>query len=327
MKKKVFKCGKCQGEVTDTQKFCNHCGSELSPALDKCASKRKKKLGDEEGFLGEGDGEGDLSYDPSDVYAELIDEYGDDATAFFGTENEFLKMVEELTSGEDMSEAEAVDALLQMFFSFLEDPEGFIAELESGDSVSTNKKARYVIDKLVEAGLSHGKAVAMVAYHGSLKNIRNMKDAKGLLKYKYLKDMITEKEAQKVVDYFTGKKPEGKKIAGGLADSAKQKKYICGSCKGIVNDSQKFCNHCGSQLSDSDAGLLSAIKKAVKDILGISKFEIKNGGMSVYVGGKEKYQVLPESEAKDVLENFKDYDGFPAKHFDYKGETYYFIKQ
>lgn len=247
MKKKIFKCEKCSGEVSDSQKFCNHCGSALQ---DGCKTRRKKKLQDEEELLGESPEDGDEFFDPSDVFIELTNEYADEVDAFFGTESDFLGMVEDLT-GEGMSEAEAVDALLQMFFEFVEDPEAFLADLEMTDSVSTNKKARYVIDQLTKAGLSQGKAVALIAYHGSLKSIKSMKDAKGLLKYKYLKDMITEKEAQAVISYFTGKKSPSASVAG-LGDSSKVV-FKCEKCSGVVMDNQKFCNHCGSQLVDEVA--------------------------------------------------------------------------
>jgi DNA-directed RNA polymerase subunit RPC12/RpoP len=32
MKKVIYKCEKCSGEISDSQKFCNHCGSQLMDA-------------------------------------------------------------------------------------------------------------------------------------------------------------------------------------------------------------------------------------------------------------------------------------------------------
>jgi hypothetical protein len=88
------------------------------------------------------------------------------------------------------------------------------------DSISGNKKSRYMIDQLMKAGLTHNKAVALAAYHGSLGTIKKIKDAKGLLKYKYLKDTLSETEAQKVIDYFKGAKPVAKKVASGSVSDA-----------------------------------------------------------------------------------------------------------
>lgn len=89
------------------------------------------------------------------------------------------------------------------------------------DSISGNKKSRYMIDELIKAGLPHNKAVAMAAYHGSLGSIKKIKDTKSLLKYKYLKDTLSEKEARGVIDYFSGKKRVAKKVVSTL-DSTRE---------------------------------------------------------------------------------------------------------
>lgn len=60
--------------------------------------------------------------------------------------------------------------------------------------------------------------------------------------------------------------------------------------------------------------------------LGIENFEVVNE-TSIRVEGREKYQVVPEKFAVEVLEDFRNYDGFPAHSFDFEGETYYFVMQ
>jgi hypothetical protein len=346
MKKVIYKCEKCEGEISDSDKFCTHCGSQLMDSIlvvpenikesdlktsvtgkfyyidkegmtepanegeskkdfikrlkklgkknntDACKAKGKKKIADagEDAMLGSEDPT--ISFDPTDAYQAMIEDIGaTDVNAFFGSEKEFTGMVDEIVNGENMTEAEAVDALMQMFYQFMEDPEGFMAEMEAPveDSVSTNKKARYVVDQLVKIpGVTHGKAVALLAYHGSMKNIRAMKDSKSLLKFKYLKDVVGESTAKNVVDYFAGKKTlassplnydsvdaisyamqrlndsaefSEKKTynENNIMDAANQYKqggfskvvYKCESCSGEISDSDKFCTHCGSQLMDA----------------------------------------------------------------------------
>lgn len=72
--------------------------------------------------------------------------------------------------------------------------------------------------------------------------------------------------------------------------------------------------------------LTQAIEDAIneKDLADV--FEIKNE-CSVMVDGREVFQVQPEEVAKEVLEDFKNFDGFEAASFDFNGETYYFVKQ
>ncbi len=50
-------------------------------------------------------------------------------------------------------------------------------------------------------------------------------------------------------------------------------------------------------------------------------------GIEVQDVTKGKYQVVDEGTAKEVIEDFKNYDGFPAPSFEFEGETYYFVKQ
>jgi len=58
--------------------------------------------------------------------------------------------------------------------------------------------------------------------------------------------------------------------------------------------------------------------------LGIENFEVNE--VSIMVEGREKYQVVPELLAEEVLEDFKNYDGFEAHSFEFDGVTYYFVK-
>ncbi|MFH2032065.1 MAG: hypothetical protein ABIJ40_15830 [Bacteroidota bacterium] len=60
--------------------------------------------------------------------------------------------------------------------------------------------------------------------------------------------------------------------------------------------------------------------------LGVENFEVVNE-TSIIIEGREKYQVVPEQVAEEVLEDFKNYDGFEAHSFDFEGVTYYFVKQ
>lgn len=69
-----------------------------------------------------------------------------------------------------------------------------------------NRRARNVIDTLMGAGISRAKANALLVYHGSLGGLRNVKDTKELLKYKYLKELMSERDAEKVIQHLSGKK-------------------------------------------------------------------------------------------------------------------------
>lgn len=60
--------------------------------------------------------------------------------------------------------------------------------------------------------------------------------------------------------------------------------------------------------------------------IGIENFEIVNE-ISIRIEGREKYQVVPENIAVEVLENYRNYDGFPAHSFEFEDVTYYFVKQ
>lgn len=72
--------------------------------------------------------------------------------------------------------------------------------------------------------------------------------------------------------------------------------------------------------------LTQAIEESIKDNDLADVFEIKNE-CSVIVDGREVYQVQPEEVAKDVIEDFRNYDGFEAPGFYFNGKTYYFVKQ
>lgn len=260
MKTKKYICENCKEEVTDSQKYCNHCGS----LLDACGGKKKlkkKNLKDaSEDFIGEESGES-MDIDTEEVYNNLLEEYPEETPAFFGSLNEFEKMVEEITSEGEFSVAEAVDGLIQTFYEFVEDPEGFVEELNEEeseeeetdsvtDSISSNKKAGYVMDLLTQIpGISKGKAMAILAYHGGMKNLRGMKDTKELLKYKYLKNILSQEDANSILEYLTKKKKLNKaKVAELGYDSTKVKKNVCENCNTEVTDSQKFCTECGSKL-------------------------------------------------------------------------------
>ena len=265
MKTKKFLCGGCNQEVSDNQKYCNHCGVLLDACVKSKLPKKKNLKDQDEDFIGE-EGEESMDVDFEEVYNNLLEEYPEDTPSFFGSLNEFEKMIEGITSDGDISPSEAIDGLMQMFYQYLDDPEGFLEELDEpddseaeeemeGDSISTNKKTGYVMDLLTKIpGISKGKAMAIMAYHGSLGNIRGMKDTKQLLKYKYLKNTLSEEDAAAVIEYFSKQKTKKKSKMGvvelGQQDSTK-KKFICGGCKTEVTDSQKFCTNCGSQLGDA----------------------------------------------------------------------------
>lgn len=48
--KKVYKCGACQSEVTDSQKFCTSCGGQLSDAQEGFAVREIEKEMAEKGW-------------------------------------------------------------------------------------------------------------------------------------------------------------------------------------------------------------------------------------------------------------------------------------
>lgn len=72
--------------------------------------------------------------------------------------------------------------------------------------------------------------------------------------------------------------------------------------------------------------LTDTIRKEIIENDLVENFEIIND-CSIVVEGKEKFQVQPENVAEEVLEDFKNYDGFHAHSFDFDGETYFFVKQ
>lgn len=96
------------------------------------ATRLHSRLNDEE-YNEVGEQNEDFINDPEDTYLSLIEEYGSDAEDFFGTYEDFLAMVAEFEADGEMTESEATNELLGMFAEYLEDPEGFMAELESGE--------------------------------------------------------------------------------------------------------------------------------------------------------------------------------------------------
>ena len=70
---------------------------------------------------------------------------------------------------------------------------------------------------------------------------------------------------------------------------------------------------------------IEAATAAARD-LGLEEFQIKNNSVLDQTG-REVYQIQPENIAREVLEDFRNFDGFPAHSFDFEGVTYYFVKQ
>jgi len=70
---------------------------------------------------------------------------------------------------------------------------------------------------------------------------------------------------------------------------------------------------------------LEAATAAARD-LGLEEFQIKNNSVLDQTG-REVYQIQPEDIAREVLEDFRNFDGFPATYFNFEGVTYYFVKQ
>ena len=68
------------------------------------------------------------------------------------------------------------------------------------------------------------------------------------------------------------------------------------------------------------------IRQEVEIQLGIETFEILSD-TSIMVNGREKYQVVTEDDATEVIEDFMNYDGSKSKYFEFDGITYYFILQ
>jgi len=72
--------------------------------------------------------------------------------------------------------------------------------------------------------------------------------------------------------------------------------------------------------------LKEQITSEVKNQMGYTDFSV-NENNEVIMNGHAKFQVVPESVASKVIEDFRNYDGFKAVNFDFEGETYYFVKQ
>ena len=71
---------------------------------------------------------------------------------------------------------------------------------------------------------------------------------------------------------------------------------------------------------------IEAATEAVMDFGLLEEFQIKNNSVLDQTG-REVYQIQPEDIAREVLEYFRNFDGFPAHSFDFEGVTYYFVKQ
>ena len=69
-----------------------------------------------------------------------------------------------------------------------------------------------------------------------------------------------------------------------------------------------------------------AATAAAMDFGLLEEFEIQNNSV-LDQNGREVYQIQPENIAREVLEDFRNFDGFPAHSFDFEGTTYYFVKQ
>ena len=69
---KVYKCESCGNEVSDSQKFCNHCGAEF--INDACKSKPKKRKLSDDALLGSDDSDYEAIYDPTTAYESLVEE-------------------------------------------------------------------------------------------------------------------------------------------------------------------------------------------------------------------------------------------------------------
>jgi hypothetical protein len=79
---------------------------------------------------------------------------------------------------------------------------------------------------------------------------------------------------------------------------------------------------------------MKTLKETIKEEaenLGMTNFKIAEdcGILAIYNEDSrlEKYQILPENEAANVLEDFRNYDGFKAANFEFEGVTYFFVKQ
>ena len=70
---------------------------------------------------------------------------------------------------------------------------------------------------------------------------------------------------------------------------------------------------------------IEAATAAARD-LGLEEFQIQNNSV-LDQNGREVYQIQPENIAREVLEDFRNFDGFTAHSFDFEGVTYYFVKQ
>lgn len=68
-----------------------------------------------------------------------------------------------------------------------------------------------------------------------------------------------------------------------------------------------------------------AIKEAVKENDLATNFVI-DSNYSVRIDGREKFQIIHESKIDEIVDNRRNYDGFPCVSFEFKGTEYFFLK-
>ena len=109
--------------------------------------------------------------------------------------------------------------------------------IQLSDKGFRNTHSRKVVEELAkEAQISQEQARGLVMYHGGLGGLEKSGNIKDLLKFKALKELMSEEEAQRVIDYMKNRKKD-KKMKKKLtlkADSTTSPK------KKVLNDAAKF---------------------------------------------------------------------------------------
>lgn len=74
-------------------------------------------------------------------------------------------------------------------------------------------------------------------------------------------------------------------------------KYICGSCQGVINDSDKFCGECGEQLQPIQDAELAATKERGRVKPGMYKVlrNIRSGDSVLQKGSTVEVKMSPRS--------------------------------
>jgi len=72
--------------------------------------------------------------------------------------------------------------------------------------------------------------------------------------------------------------------------------------------------------------LNETIREEVKKQMGYTDFAVNND-TELVITSKKRFQIVPESEAAEMMEDFCNYDGFKAVNFEFEGTRYYFVKQ